>query len=107
MPCCFTSSLPELNSEPAPLSPLLSWHLNPRRIVIAENGKNYAEAYASCAKGVETIEWACSMPQIGKSLFRLERGLLSPNQPKLTLTRLSVGAVRACARARACVYLCV
>lgn len=33
-------------------------------IVVAENGKNKAEALASVAKGNETVEWACSMPQL-------------------------------------------
>lgn len=31
---------------------------------MAENGKNKAEALASVAKGNETVEWACSMPQL-------------------------------------------
>lgn len=29
-----------------------------------ENGKNRAEAIASIAKGNETVEWACSLPQL-------------------------------------------
>lgn len=33
-------------------------------LVVAENGKNKAEALASVAKGNETVEWACSMPQL-------------------------------------------
>lgn len=33
-------------------------------LVVAENGKNRAEALASVAKGNETVEWACSMPQV-------------------------------------------
>lgn len=33
-------------------------------IVVKENGKNKAEALASVAKANETVEWACSMPQI-------------------------------------------
>eukprot|EP00903_Cladosiphon_okamuranus_P010607 g10031.t1 len=39
-------------------------------LVVAENGKNKAEALASVAKGNETVEWACSMPQLmqGKTL---------------------------------------
>lgn len=32
--------------------------------MVAENGKNKAEALASVAKGNETVEWACSMPQL-------------------------------------------
>lgn len=35
-------------------------------IVVAENGKNKAEAIASVAKGAETVEWACSMPQLAQ-----------------------------------------
>jgi malonate-semialdehyde dehydrogenase (acetylating) / methylmalonate-semialdehyde dehydrogenase len=34
--------------------------------VVLENGKNKAEALASVAKGNETVEWACSMPQIAQ-----------------------------------------
>ena len=29
-----------------------------------ENGKNFTEAMADVAKGNETVEWACGMPQI-------------------------------------------
>jgi len=45
-------------------------------IVVRENGKNKAEALASVAKGNETVEWACSLPQImqGKSL-QVSRGV--------------------------------
>mmetsp|Transcript_17838 Transcript_17838/g.23498 ORF Transcript_17838/g.23498 Transcript_17838/m.23498 type:complete len:516 (+) Transcript_17838:66-1613(+) len=39
-------------------------------IVVKEGGKNKQEALASVAKGNETVEWACSMPQLmqGKCL---------------------------------------
>ncbi|CAM9698533.1 unnamed protein product [Discosporangium mesarthrocarpum] len=45
-------------------------------LVVAENGKNKAEALASVAKGNETVEWACSMPQLmqGKVL-QVSRGI--------------------------------
>ena len=33
-------------------------------LVSKENGKNIAEALASVAKGNETVEWACSLPQL-------------------------------------------
>lgn len=37
-------------------------------LVVAENGKNKAEALASVAKGNETVEWACSMPQLMQAI---------------------------------------
>ena len=45
-------------------------------IVTRENGKNIAEARASVAKGNETVEWACSLPQLsqGKTL-QVSRGI--------------------------------
>lgn len=45
-------------------------------IVMEENGKNRAEAIASVAKGAETVEWACGLPQIaqGKRL-EVSRGV--------------------------------
>lgn len=45
-------------------------------IVVREGGKNKAEALASVAKGNETVEWACSMPQLmqGKAL-EVSRGI--------------------------------
>jgi len=45
-------------------------------LVVRENGKNKAEALASIAKGNETVEWACSMPQLmqGKQL-EVSRGI--------------------------------
>ncbi|CAN0235828.1 unnamed protein product, partial [Pylaiella littoralis] len=45
-------------------------------LVVAENGKNRAEALASVAKGNETVEWACSMPQLmqGK-ILQVSRGI--------------------------------
>lgn len=47
------------------LVPLLLVHASAKAdLVVAENGKNKAEALASVAKGNETVEWACSMPQL-------------------------------------------
>lgn len=45
-------------------------------LVVRENGKNKAEALASVAKGNETVEWACSLPQLaqGKTL-QVSRGV--------------------------------
>ena len=39
-------------------------------LLILENGKNKTEAVGDVAKGNETVEWACSMPQLlqGKTL---------------------------------------
>jgi hypothetical protein len=40
------------------------------KLIVLENGKNMAEALAYLAKGNETVEWACSLPQLscGKTL---------------------------------------
>jgi len=45
-------------------------------LIVRENGKNRAEALADVAKGMETIEWACSLPQLvgGKTLM-VSRGI--------------------------------
>lgn len=45
-------------------------------LVTQENGKNKGEALASVAKGNETVEWACSLPQLiqGKTL-QVSRGV--------------------------------
>lgn len=45
-------------------------------IIVRENGKNKAEALAEVAKGNETVEWACSLPQImqGRNLM-VSRGV--------------------------------
>ena len=34
------------------------------KIIVTENGKNMTEALADVAKGNETAEWACSLPQL-------------------------------------------
>lgn len=46
------------------------------RIIVKENGKNFAEAMAEVAKGNETVEWATSLPQMaqGHSLM-VSRGV--------------------------------
>ena len=33
-------------------------------LVVKENGKNITEAIADIAKGNETVEWSCSLPQL-------------------------------------------
>jgi len=35
-------------------------------LVVLEHGKNKAEAFGSIDKGLETIEWACSLPQVAQ-----------------------------------------
>ncbi|KAL9187570.1 hypothetical protein ACHAXT_001673 [Thalassiosira profunda] len=34
------------------------------KLIVLENGKNYTEALADVAKGNETVEYACSLPQL-------------------------------------------
>jgi malonate-semialdehyde dehydrogenase (acetylating) / methylmalonate-semialdehyde dehydrogenase len=35
-------------------------------LIVSENGKNLTEALADVAKGNETVEWACSLPQLAQ-----------------------------------------
>lgn len=35
-------------------------------LIVRENGKNITEALADVAKGNETVEWACSLPQLAQ-----------------------------------------
>jgi malonate-semialdehyde dehydrogenase (acetylating) / methylmalonate-semialdehyde dehydrogenase len=35
-------------------------------LIVLENGKNMTEALADVAKGNETVEWACSLPQLAQ-----------------------------------------
>ena len=35
-------------------------------LIVAENGKNITEALADVAKGNETVEYACSLPQLAQ-----------------------------------------
>jgi methylmalonic acid semialdehyde dehydrogenase len=45
-------------------------------LVVAEHGKTAAEAAASIMKGLETVEWACSMPQIAQGrVLEVSRGV--------------------------------
>jgi malonate-semialdehyde dehydrogenase (acetylating)/methylmalonate-semialdehyde dehydrogenase len=56
---------------------LLGQHTNELvDLIMLENGKNRAEAIGDVAKGMETVEWACSMPQLfaGKTL-EVSRGI--------------------------------
>ena len=36
------------------------------QLIVQENGKNITEALADVAKGNETVEWACSLPQLAQ-----------------------------------------
>jgi len=46
------------------------------KMIVKENGKNYSEAIAEVAKGNETVEWACSMPQlIQGNILKVSRGI--------------------------------
>jgi malonate-semialdehyde dehydrogenase (acetylating) / methylmalonate-semialdehyde dehydrogenase len=50
---------------------LVNKHANElAELIVKENGKNITEALADVAKGNETVEWACSLPQLapGKTL---------------------------------------
>lgn len=38
-------------------------------IIVSENGKNITEALADVAKGNETVEYACSLPQLAQGNF--------------------------------------
>ncbi len=45
-------------------------------IIMRENGKNITEALADVAKGNETVEWACSMPQLAPGrILEVSRGI--------------------------------
>lgn len=44
---------------------LVREHARPlAELIVKENGKNITEALADVAKGNETVEWACSLPQV-------------------------------------------
>uniref|UniRef100_A0A7S1CDT3 Aldehyde dehydrogenase domain-containing protein n=1 Tax=Bicosoecida sp. CB-2014 TaxID=1486930 RepID=A0A7S1CDT3_9STRA len=46
------------------------------RLVVQENGKNFGEALASVAKGNETVEYACSLPQLAAGrILQVSRGV--------------------------------
>ena len=46
------------------------------RIIVSENGKNIIEGMADVAKGNETVEWACGLPQLlAGRLLEVSRGI--------------------------------
>jgi len=45
-------------------------------LIVLENGKNKTEALADVAKGNETVEWACGMPQLALgNVMEVSRGI--------------------------------
>jgi acyl-CoA reductase-like NAD-dependent aldehyde dehydrogenase len=56
---------------------LVNKHANElAELIVAENGKNITEALADVAKGNETVEWACSLPQLAPGkLLEVSRGI--------------------------------
>mmetsp|Transcript_9263 Transcript_9263/g.16238 ORF Transcript_9263/g.16238 Transcript_9263/m.16238 type:complete len:492 (+) Transcript_9263:104-1579(+) len=47
------------------------------KIASLENGKTFNEALASVAKGNETVEWACSLPQMSQGkILQVSRGVM-------------------------------
>lgn len=45
-------------------------------LIVKENGKNIVEALADVAKGNETVEWACSLPQIAAGrILEVSKGI--------------------------------
>lgn len=45
-------------------------------LIVKENGKNIVEALADVAKGNETVEWACSLPQLAAGrILEVSRGI--------------------------------
>jgi methylmalonic acid semialdehyde dehydrogenase len=45
-------------------------------IIVKENGKNIVEALADVAKGNETVEWACSLPQLATGrILEVSKGI--------------------------------
>ena len=47
------------------------------KIIVMENGKNYIEALADVAKGNETVEYACSLPQLAQGkVLEVSRGVM-------------------------------
>lgn len=45
-------------------------------LIMLENGKNITEALADVAKGNETVEWSCSLPQIAQGkVLEVSRGI--------------------------------
>ena len=56
---------------------LVNQHANElAELIVKENGKNITEALADVAKGNETVEWACSLPQLAPGrLLEVSRGI--------------------------------
>jgi len=47
------------------------------QLIVMENGKNYTEALADVAKGNETVEYACSLPQMAQGkILEVSRGVM-------------------------------
>jgi malonate-semialdehyde dehydrogenase (acetylating)/methylmalonate-semialdehyde dehydrogenase len=45
-------------------------------LIVKENGKNIVEALADVAKGNETVEWACSLPQLAPGrILEVSKGI--------------------------------
>jgi acyl-CoA reductase-like NAD-dependent aldehyde dehydrogenase len=45
-------------------------------LIVEENGKNITEAHAEVAKGNETVEWACSLPQLSPGkILEVSKGI--------------------------------
>jgi len=54
-------------------------------LIVLENGKNIAEALADVAKGNETVEWACSLPQIAQGRMLEVSGGITCRDERLPL----------------------
>merc|ERR1719203_2149761 len=55
------------------------------RLIVLENGKNIVEALADVAKGNETVEWACSLPQIAQGRILPVSGGISCRDDRVPL----------------------
>lgn len=77
------------------------------RLVVVENGKNIGEARASVAKGNETVEYACSLPQLaaGRSLM-VSRGVTCTEVREPIGVVACVCPVRCLRSARVCRICC-
>jgi methylmalonic acid semialdehyde dehydrogenase len=54
-------------------------------LIVIENGKNIAEALADVAKGNETVEWACSLPQVAQGKMLEVSGGITCRDDRLPL----------------------
>ncbi len=51
------------------------------KLATLENGKTFNESLASVAKGNETVEWACSLPQMANGrILQVSRGVMCQDQ---------------------------